>query len=87
LTTGASGQELCQPRISSYEPISLLTAVAAVEADCDEVTGPTEHPPQASGVFPAAQQVYEIWAGVHTTCIPCGGAPTVGRAPVLILRI
>jgi hypothetical protein len=77
LTTGASCQELCQLRVSSYEPVSLLTAVTAVEADCDGATGPTEHPPQAPSVFPAAQQGDEIRAVLHTTCIPCGAAPTM----------
>ena len=81
MTTGASCQELCQLRVSSYEPVSLLTAVAAVEADRDGATGPTEHPPQAPSVFPAAQQGDEIRAVLHTTCIPRGAAPTVGARP------
>jgi hypothetical protein len=53
-TTGASCQELCQLRIGSYEPFSLLTAVAAVEADPNGAASPTEYPPHASGVFPTA---------------------------------
>lgn len=75
LTTAASCQELCQLRISSYEPVSLLTAVAAVEADRDGAAGPTEHPPHASGVFPTAQQGDEIRAGFHTTGIPAPHLP------------
>jgi hypothetical protein len=54
LTTGASCKELRQLRISSDEPVGLLTVVAAVEADRDGAAGPTEYPPQASGVFPTA---------------------------------
>jgi hypothetical protein len=86
LTTGASCQELCQLRISSDEPVSLLTAVAAVEADCDGVTSPTEYPPQTSSVLPAAQQNDEIRFGLHTACIPGGAALTVSMR-LLIVRI
>jgi hypothetical protein len=87
VTAQASGQELRDPRISGLETISLLTAVAAVKSDGDRVMILVEHSPYPACVLPSAQQVDEIRAVLHGTCIPVElllplGSLSVGEASV-----
>jgi len=55
LTAGTPGQKLCDAWIGGHESISLLTVVAAVEADGNRVAVAAEYPPYTTRVFPSAQ--------------------------------
>jgi hypothetical protein len=70
MAAGPTGQELLQPRIAGGEPVSLLTTVAAIQADRNRALLLADDPPDSSGVFPTLQQGHDILAALHSTCIP-----------------
>src|SRR6187455_160569 len=89
LTAGTPGQKLCDAWIGGHESISLLTVIAAVEADGNRVAVAAEYPPHTTRVFPSAQLSDIIRAGLHGTCIPLddlGQLPPQSRRLDGILR-
>jgi hypothetical protein len=54
LAADTPGEELCEAWIGGHESISLLTVVAAVEADGNGVAVAAEYPPHTTRVFPSA---------------------------------
>jgi hypothetical protein len=74
MAAGPAGQEPLQRGVTGGEPVSLLTIVAAIQADRYRAVLVADYPPHPSGIFPTLQQGHDILTALHSPCIPlyCG---------------